>query len=147
MTFKTYYSHFEYVVLSFDLINTLAIFRHFPTRWWKQRWWWCPWHNNVFQSLKISFTTTPLFIHVNPSKPFVLEMNVFDFAIGIVLSQLGEYNLLHHVDSFIFKPEHLQLQMLSVISNDTTFFYQVHENLKDRFIIGIQGQLKSHYQI
>jgi hypothetical protein len=74
-------------------------------------------------------------------------MNVFDFAIGIVLSQLGEYNLLHHVDSFIFKPEHLQLQMLSVISNDTTFFYQVHENLKDRFIIGIQGQLKSHYQI
>jgi hypothetical protein len=49
---------------------------------------------NVFQSLKASFIITPFFIHVDPSKPFVLEMNAFDFALGIVLSQLGEDNLL-----------------------------------------------------
>jgi hypothetical protein len=28
MTFKTCYGHFEYVVMSFDLINTLVIFQH-----------------------------------------------------------------------------------------------------------------------
>ncbi len=27
-TFKTYYNHFKYVVMSFDLTNTLAIFQH-----------------------------------------------------------------------------------------------------------------------
>jgi hypothetical protein len=54
--------------------------------------------------LKASFTIAPLLIHVNPSKPFVLEMNGFDFAIGIILSQLEEDNLLHHVGSFILKP-------------------------------------------
>jgi hypothetical protein len=47
---------------------------------------------NVFQSLKASFTTTPLLIHAYPSKPFVLEMNIFDFAIGAILSQLGKNN-------------------------------------------------------
>ncbi len=37
----------------------------------------------------------PLLIHVNPSKPFVLEMDAFNLAIGAMLSQLGENNLLH----------------------------------------------------
>jgi hypothetical protein len=40
---------------------------------------------NAFQSLQASFTTTPLLIHVNPSKPFVLETDVFDFALGAIL--------------------------------------------------------------
>jgi hypothetical protein len=90
------------------------------------------------QSLKASFRTAPLLIHVNTSKPFVLETNVFNFAIGVVLSQLGKYNLLHHVNSFILKLEHLQLQMLSIIPNDITLLYQIHENLKKiPFVIGI----------
>jgi hypothetical protein len=37
------------------------------------------------------------FIHANPSKPFVLEMDAFNFALGVVLSQLGVDNLLHPV--------------------------------------------------
>jgi hypothetical protein len=41
--------------------------------------------------------SAPFFIHANPSKPFVLEMDVFDFAVGIVFSQLGKDNLLHLV--------------------------------------------------
>jgi len=49
--------------------------------------------------LKASFTVdTPLLIHANPSKPFVLKMNASDFALGVVLSQLREDNLLHLVD-------------------------------------------------
>jgi hypothetical protein len=42
--------------------------------------------------------TTPLFIHAKLSKPFVLEMDAFDFVIGVVFSQLGGYNLLHLVN-------------------------------------------------
>jgi hypothetical protein len=45
--------------------------------------------------LKASFTTTPLLIHVDPSKPFVLETDAFGFALGVVFSQLGEDNFLH----------------------------------------------------
>jgi hypothetical protein len=49
--------------------------------------------NNVFQSLKAYFMTTPFLICVNPSKPFVLETDASDLTIGVVFSQLGEYNL------------------------------------------------------
>jgi hypothetical protein len=34
-------------------------------------------------------------IHVNPSKPFVLKTDDFDFTLGVVFSKLGEDNLLH----------------------------------------------------
>jgi hypothetical protein len=44
-----------------------------------------------------------LFIHEDPSKPFVLETNAFDFAIGVVLSQFGEYNFLHLVNFYFHK--------------------------------------------
>jgi hypothetical protein len=44
--------------------------------------------------LKASFTIAPLLIHANLSKPFVLGMDASGFALGIVLSQVGEYNLL-----------------------------------------------------
>jgi hypothetical protein len=37
----------------------------------------------------------PLLIHANLSKPFVLEMDAFDFALGVVLSRLGVDNLFH----------------------------------------------------
>ncbi len=46
--------------------------------------------DNVLQILKASFTTTPLLIHVNPSKHLVLEMNDSDFAISVILLQLGK---------------------------------------------------------
>jgi hypothetical protein len=42
--------------------------------------------------------TTPLFIHANLSKLFVLETDIFDFVIGVVLSQLKEYNFFHLVN-------------------------------------------------
>jgi hypothetical protein len=42
--------------------------------------------------------TAPLLIHVDPSKPFVLETNNYDFKVCTVLSQLGKNNLLHLVD-------------------------------------------------
>jgi hypothetical protein len=52
---------------------------------------------NAFQSLKASFMIAPLLIHVDLSKPFVLETNAFDFALGTILSQPKEDNLFHLV--------------------------------------------------
>ncbi len=53
--------------------------------------------DNAFQYLKTYFTSAPLFIHVNPSKPFVLETYAFDFEVGVMFSQLREENFLHFV--------------------------------------------------
>ncbi len=47
--------------------------------------------------MKASFTTTPLLIHVGPSKPFVLETKASNFTLGVVFSQLEENNLLRLV--------------------------------------------------
>jgi hypothetical protein len=44
--------------------------------------------------------TTPFFIHVDPSKPFVLKTNTFNFVIGIVFFQVGENNPLRLVDFY-----------------------------------------------
>jgi hypothetical protein len=40
---------------------------------------------NAFQSLRAFFTTAALLIHADPSKPFVLEIDVSNFAIGTML--------------------------------------------------------------
>jgi hypothetical protein len=58
---------------------------------------------NVFQSLEISFMIAPLSICANPSKPFVLETDVSNFAIGAMFSQLGKNNLLHIVNFYSYK--------------------------------------------
>jgi hypothetical protein len=48
--------------------------------------------------LKASFTIAPLLIHANFSKPFVLEVDIFDFIVGIILSQFGKDNFFHPID-------------------------------------------------
>ncbi len=53
---------------------------------------------NAFQYLKASFTSTPLLIHVNPSKPFVLKTNASDFRLRTMFSQLGDGDLLHLIE-------------------------------------------------
>jgi hypothetical protein len=69
--------------------------------------------NNAFQSLKVSFTITPLLIHADPSKPFVLEMNAFDFAIRVIPSQLEEDNLLHFVNFCSRKFSHAKINYMN----------------------------------
>ncbi len=69
--------------------------------------------NNAFQSLKAFFTTAPFLIHAKPSKPFVLETNIFDFVVGAMLSQLGKDNLLCPVDfrSHKFSPMEINYEI------------------------------------
>jgi len=58
----------------------------------------------------------PLLIHVNLSKPFVLKMDASDFAIGTILSQLEEDNLLHLVGFHSCKFFHAKIN------------YKIHDN-------------------
>jgi hypothetical protein len=64
---------------------------------------------NAFQSLKVSFTIAPFLIHVNTSKPFLLETNIFNFIVNVVLSQLGGNNLLHPINFYSCNFFHVEI--------------------------------------
>ena len=51
----------------------------------------------AFESLKHAFTSAPILIHANQDKPFILEADASDFALGSVLSQPNENGLLYPV--------------------------------------------------
>lgn len=51
----------------------------------------------AFEALKAVFTTAPILRHVDPTKPFFLEADASDFALGAVLSQPADDGLLHPV--------------------------------------------------
>jgi hypothetical protein len=48
---------------------------------------WSSGADQVFQDLKTAFTTTPILIHPNFSRPLFLENDAFDYALGAVLFQ------------------------------------------------------------
>ncbi len=43
--------------------------------------------------MKMGPITTLFFIHVGLSRPFILEMDAFDFVLNAIFSQIGEDNL------------------------------------------------------
>jgi hypothetical protein len=47
--------------------------------------------------LKTAFTSAPILVYVDSSKPFFLEANASDFALGSMLSQYGEDGRLHPI--------------------------------------------------
>ncbi|MCO5566654.1 hypothetical protein L7F22_020332 [Adiantum nelumboides] len=51
----------------------------------------------AFQALKQAFTTAPILIHADPTKPFILETDTSDFALGAILSQVGDDGRVHPV--------------------------------------------------
>jgi hypothetical protein len=53
--------------------------------------------DQAFQDLKTAFTTTPILIHSDFSKPFFHESDSSNYAIETVLSQKGEDERLHPV--------------------------------------------------
>ena len=63
----------------------------------KNKFIWTPEAGRAFQILKTAFTTAPLLLHPDPSKPFFLEADASDFVLGAVLSQYGEDGRLHPV--------------------------------------------------
>ena len=67
---------------------------------------WSAGADQAYQNLKTAFTTAPILIHLDFSKPFFLKSHTSDYVLRAVLSQNGEedFTLLH----FIYK--NLQLQ-------------------------------------
>jgi hypothetical protein len=53
--------------------------------------------DQAFQDLKIDFTTAPILVHSDFSKPFFLESDAFDYALRAVLFQKKEDKRLHPV--------------------------------------------------
>ena len=51
----------------------------------------------TFQLLNTAFTTSPIFVHLEFSKPFFMEIDVSDFALRAILSQLGDREKLYLV--------------------------------------------------
>jgi hypothetical protein len=41
----------------------------------------------AFDTLKMVFTFAPILIHPDPAKPFIVETDASDFALGAILSQ------------------------------------------------------------
>ena len=60
-------------------------------------WTWDEDHQTAFESLKQSFISQPVLIHPDPFKPFVVEADASNYAIGAVLSQRDESGDLHPV--------------------------------------------------
>jgi hypothetical protein len=51
----------------------------------------------AFDSLKKAFSSAPILIHVDFSKPFFLETDASDYALGAILSQYGDDGHLHPI--------------------------------------------------
>jgi hypothetical protein len=45
----------------------------------------------------MAFTSAPILIHPDLAKPFIVETNASDFALGVILFQFGIDGLLHLV--------------------------------------------------
>ncbi|KAL0149639.1 hypothetical protein M9458_055166 [Cirrhinus mrigala] len=54
----------------------------------------------AFKKLCLLFTTAPVLIHPNPTKPFVVEVDASDVGVGAVLSQRGPDEKLHPCSFF-----------------------------------------------
>ena len=55
---------------------------------------------NSFDALKAAFLTTPMLVHPDRTRPFQVEADASDFAIGAVLSQLNDDGTLHPVSFY-----------------------------------------------
>ena len=58
---------------------------------------WTPGATKTFMDLKKAFTSAPILAHVDPHKPFIMEADASDFALGSILSQHGDDGQLHLV--------------------------------------------------
>jgi hypothetical protein len=58
---------------------------------------WSAGTNQTFQNLMTAFTTAPIFIHPDFSKPLFLESDASDYILGTVLSRNGVDGRLHPI--------------------------------------------------
>jgi len=51
----------------------------------------------AFDTFKMAFTSAPILIHPDPAKPFIVETDASNFALGAILFQFGIDGLLHPI--------------------------------------------------
>ena len=64
------------------------------------KWNWDSKAQEAFETLKKAFTSAPILKYFDPTKPITLETDASDFALGVVLSQPDNENILHPVAYF-----------------------------------------------
>jgi hypothetical protein len=63
----------------------------------KKDWRWTPEMETAFVNLKEWFTTAPILTHFNPKRQCIVETDASDFALGAVLSQKEDDDMLHPI--------------------------------------------------
>ncbi|KAI1855989.1 uncharacterized protein JN550_013918, partial [Neoarthrinium moseri] len=101
--FRTKYGHYEYLVMPFRLTNALfgkigtpltnLTKKDLPFRWTEVE-------QTAFDTLKKRITDEPVLKMADPDKPFEVETDASDYAIGGQLSQRDDNNKLHPVAFF-----------------------------------------------
>ena len=100
---------------------------------------WNSYAQKSFDHLKKAFTSAPILVHVDPSCPFIIETDASDFALGAILSQYQDDQLLHPVAFYSrkFSPAEINYdvydkELLAII----TAFERWH-----RYLHGAQHQI------
>jgi hypothetical protein len=85
---------------------------------------WSSGADRAFQDLRTAFTTVPILIRPDFSRPFFLESNTFDYALGAVLSQKGDdeqvYLVVFYLRKFItveINYEILDKELLTIVDS------------------------------
>ena len=79
--------------------------------------------SKAFENLKRAFTCAPILVHVDLAKPFIMEADASDFALGSILSQMGDNAKWHPVafHSRKFEPAEINYEIhdkeLSLLEN------------------------------
>ena len=64
---------------------------------------WTSEENHAFLTIKEALTSAPILAYPDPAKPFIVESDASNFAIGAVLLQLQDDGLEHPVAFFLVK--------------------------------------------
>jgi hypothetical protein len=65
-----------------------------------RKWEWTDECQAAFEALKTALTTAPVLVQYDPEKPCFIEADASKFAMGAILSQMGDDGLLHPVEFY-----------------------------------------------
>ena len=94
--------------------------------------------NFAFEGLKQAFTFVLILMHIDPMKLFILEADVYNFALGILLSQIRDDGQVHPVAFHSRKFEATEInyeihdkELLAIVdSSQHILVYNDHKNLQ-----------------
>ena len=64
---------------------------------WKDKFVWNEKVEEVFKALKKAFTSVSILVHVDPSKPFFIEIDASNFVLDLILFKYGKDGQLYYI--------------------------------------------------